>query len=107
MAIDRSLGRLISLPVMNSPGAGSVPQLPERADHLLRTIGLYCPIPIIKTAARMKRMTAGEILEVVSSDRVILDDMPAWCRSTGNDYLGFRQEGERQWHLFVRKIKPE
>ena len=67
------------------------------------TVGLYCPIPIIKTAARMKRMAPGETLEVVSSDRVILEDMPAWCRSTGNEFLGSRQDGEREWHLFVRK----
>jgi TusA-related sulfurtransferase len=51
----------------------------------------------------MKSMTAGQTLEVVSSDRVILVDMPAWCRSTGNEYLGCRRSGERQFHLFVRK----
>ena len=71
-------------------------------DAVLDTVGLYCPLPIIKTAERIKRMHTGEILEVLSDDRVILVDMPAWCRSNGNDYLGFRQSGS-EYHLFVRK----
>jgi TusA-related sulfurtransferase len=79
------------------------PEPPRDADGRLDTLGLYCPVPIIKTANRMKSMTAGQTLEVVSSDRVILVDMPAWCRSTGNEYLGCRRSGERQFHLFVRK----
>ena len=66
-------------------------------------MGLYCPIPIIRTAAMMRKMKRGEILEVISSDRVILVDMPAWCRSTGNGYLGSKRTGEREFHLFVRK----
>ncbi len=75
-------------------------------DDVLDTIGLYCPVPIIRTAERMKRMEPGGILEVLSDDRVILIDMPAWCRSTGNDYLGARPvDGEI--HLYVRRRGPE
>ena len=47
-------------------------------------------------------MTAGLILEVVSDDRVILVDLPAWCRSTGHEYLGHAQNG-REYRLFVKK----
>jgi len=72
------------------------------ADEILDTVGLYCPIPIIRTAERMKRLAGGAVLEVISDDRVILIDMPAWCRSTGNAFLGSRQEGE-EFRLLVRK----
>jgi tRNA 2-thiouridine synthesizing protein A len=75
-------------------------------DAVIDTVGLYCPVPIIKTAEKMKRMEKGAILEVLSDDRVILVDMPAWCRSTGNEYLGHRQEG-LEYHLFVRKAGRE
>jgi len=71
-------------------------------DAVLDTVGLYCPVPIIRTAARMRRVRPGGILEVVSDDRVILVDMPAWCRANGADYLGSRQEGS-EYHLFIRK----
>ena len=73
-----------------------------QADAVLDTVGLYCPVPIIRTAEAMKAMRRDGILEILSDDRVILIDMPAWCRSTGNVYLGSRQEGF-EYHLYVRK----
>jgi len=73
-----------------------------RADRRLDTVGLFCPVPIIRTSETVSRMRAGEVLEVLSDDRVILIDMPAWCRSMGHGFLGASQEGE-ELHLFVRK----
>ena len=77
------------------------PDRPE-PDAVLDTVGLFCPVPIIRTAERMKRLETGRVLEIQSDDRVILIDMPAWCRSTGNDYLGSRQDGG-EYRLYVRK----
>ena len=77
-------------------------QAAAMADAVLDTVGLYCPVPIIKTAERMKRLAPGAVLEVLSDDRVILVDMPAWCRSTGHEYLGAHQEGT-EYRLLVRK----
>jgi TusA-related sulfurtransferase len=71
-------------------------------DAVLDTVGLFCPVPIIRTSERIRRMGAGEVLEVLSDDRVILIDLPAWCRSTGHAYLGSRRDGS-EYHLFVRK----
>jgi TusA-related sulfurtransferase len=47
-------------------------------------------------------MEEGQILEVLSDDRVILVDLPNWCRGAGHEYLGhFEAKGEL--HLFVKK----
>ena len=73
-----------------------------RGDSLLDTVGLYCPVPIIRTSERIMALDSGKVIEVVSDDRVILIDMPAWCLSTGHEYLGFR-EGASEWRLFVRR----
>lgn len=73
-----------------------------RGGAVIDTVGLYCPIPIIKTSERIADMAPGDILEVVSDDRVILIDMPSWCLSNGHSYLGYRDE-PGQWRLFVRK----
>ena len=73
-----------------------------RADMTIDTVGLFCPVPIIRTSEAMKRIGAGSVLEVISDDRVILIDMPAWCRSTGHEYLGHTQQGT-EYRLFVRK----
>ena len=77
-----------------------------RADTTIDTVGLFCPVPIIRTAEAIKRIAPGTVLEVVSDDRVILIDMPAWCRSTRNEYLGSRRSGA-EYHLFVRKTPLE
>lgn len=66
------------------------------------TLGLYCPVPIIRTADAIGKMSAGEVLEVLSDDRVVLIDMPAWCISNRHEYLGFREDGPG-WRLYVRK----
>ncbi|MFQ5876943.1 MAG: sulfurtransferase TusA family protein [Acidobacteriota bacterium] len=73
-----------------------------RPDAVLDAVGLFCPVPIIRTAEAMKKMRPDGVLEVLSDDRVILIDMPAWCRSTGNTYLGSFRDGP-EYHLFVRK----
>ena len=73
-----------------------------RPDDVLDTVGLYCPVPIIQTAEKIRRMETGRVLKVISDDRVILIDMPAWCRSTGNEYLGYSSDGE-EYRLLVRK----
>jgi TusA-related sulfurtransferase len=72
------------------------------ADRILDTVGFYCPVPIIKTSAQIREMMPGQVLEVLSDDRVILVDMPAWCKSAGHDYVGHLEE-EGEIHLFVRK----
>ena len=81
------------------PGESSFPAPDVRLD----TVGLYCPVPIIKTQARIRAMQAGEVLEIASDDRVILLDMPAWCRSTGHEFLGAR-EAAGEILLYVRKV---
>lgn len=63
-----------------------------KADKTLDCIGLYCPMPIIKTAEKIKELKAGEVLEVVADDKGIKLDMPAWCQSTGHEFLGVEEE---------------
>lgn len=62
------------------------------ADATLDATGKLCPIPIIWTAARMKDLSVGQVLEVLATDEAILDDLPAWCRVTGHELLGFEIE---------------
>ncbi|HEU5182031.1 MAG TPA: sulfurtransferase TusA family protein [Candidatus Polarisedimenticolia bacterium] len=91
-------------PADPQPGAPAEAIFPE-PDVRLDTVGLYCPVPIIKTQARIRSMQPGEVLEIASDDRVILLDMPAWCRSTGHEYLGGRETVDEILLLYVRKVE--
>jgi tRNA 2-thiouridine synthesizing protein A len=73
-----------------------------KADKTLDCVGLYCPMPIYKTAQKMKELTSGEILEIVADDKGIKKDMPAWCNATGNECLG-TEEKDGEFHIFVKK----
>lgn len=69
----------------------------------LDCLGLYCPVPIIKTYEKVKEMKAGEILEVISDDEGIIKDMPAWCKTTGNEFLGFDKLEDNVYKVYVKK----
>lgn len=77
-----------------------------QTDVKLDTIGLFCPMPIILTAKKIKELTAGQVLEVISDDEGIKKDMPAWCRSTGHELVGLEEQtvaGRPVWKVSVRK----
>lgn len=71
-------------------------------DEILDCVGLACPMPIFKTTGKIKEMASGQVLEVQSDDEGIEKDMPAWCRMTGNEYLGLSRHGE-ELHVYVKK----
>jgi len=73
-----------------------------KADQTLDCIGLYCPMPIVKTAQRMKELKPGEVLEITADDRGIKRDMPAWCQATGNECLGVEEAGS-EIKVYVKK----
>ena len=73
-----------------------------KADHSLDCVGLYCPMPIVKTAEKIKDLKSGEVLEVVADDKGIKYDMPAWCKATGHEYLGLEEAGG-EIKVYVRK----
>jgi TusA-related sulfurtransferase len=75
------------------------------ADRSIDCVGLYCPMPIVKTARALEEMEPGQVLEVLADDEGIKSDMPAWADKTGNEFLGVEEEpGEIR--VYVRK-KPD
>jgi tRNA 2-thiouridine synthesizing protein A len=73
-----------------------------KADQTLDCVGLYCPMPIARTATRMKQLKVGEVLEIVADDKGIKKDMPAWCKTTGHECLAIEEENG-EIHIYVRK----
>ena len=73
-----------------------------KADQTLDCMGLYCPMPIIKTAGKIKELKPGEVLEIVAADKGIKQDMPAWCQATGHECLGMEEE-KGEIRVYVRK----
>ena len=73
-----------------------------KADLSVDCLGLFCPMPIIKTAETIKKIEIGQVLEVIADDEGIVEDMPNWCKMTGYDYLGIEEDDE-EFKAYVKK----
>ncbi|MEW6543679.1 MAG: sulfurtransferase TusA family protein [Nitrospirota bacterium] len=79
-----------------------------QSDVKLDTLGYFCPMPIIMTSKKIKELSPGQVLEVLSDDEGIKKDMPAWCQTTGHEMVGLEEEmadSRRIYKAFVRKAK--
>jgi tRNA 2-thiouridine synthesizing protein A len=59
-------------------------------DRTLDCTGLYCPQPVVRTAAQVREMQPGQVLEVIGDDPGMQIDIPAWCTSHGHEFLAAR-----------------
>jgi tRNA 2-thiouridine synthesizing protein A len=61
--------------------------------HQVDARGLSCPMPIVKTAAAIRTVPSGELLEVLATDPGSVKDVAAWSRTTGNELVEQTTDG--------------
>jgi TusA-related sulfurtransferase len=59
-------------------------------------------MPIVNMARVIKKMEAGQVLELWADDEGAHADVPAWCDTTGNEFLGEEEAGDYT-RYFVKK----
>jgi len=74
------------------------------ADRKLDCVGLFCPMPILKTRDAMKGMRMGETLEMLSDDPASEADMKSWTARTGQELLEIEKNGA-VFRFVVRKAR--
>lgn len=72
------------------------------ADITLDCRGMRCPRPIVEMAKAMRRLEVGQTLELWADDPVAKTDVPAWCQTTGHQFLG-REDEDKYLRFLVRK----
>jgi tRNA 2-thiouridine synthesizing protein A len=72
------------------------------AEQVLDAKGLNCPLPILKAKKALKDLPAGATLRVLATDPGSVADFQAFCRTTGNDLLESKQDGETYNFLIKR-----
>ncbi len=75
-----------------------------QADRMLDCLGLFCPMPIVKTREAMKSMAVGQILEMLSDDPASDADMKSWAQRTGNELVAVTKDGAI-YRFLVRKTR--
>lgn len=79
-----------------TPGLNPETQLPEKADSKpeesktfrLDACGLQCPGPITKLSSALNEASAGDIIEISTTDPAFASDLEGFCRRTGNVLIG-------------------
>ena len=74
------------------------------ADVRLDCLGLFCPMPILKTREALKAMLIGQTLEMVSDDPASETDMRAWATRAGHALLEIDKDGA-VYRFVVRKTR--
>jgi len=64
--------------------------------------GLACPMPIVRTRQAIDELASGQILEVISTDRGSLTDIPSWAGTLGHVLLDTRHESGRYVYLIKK-----
>jgi tRNA 2-thiouridine synthesizing protein A len=64
-----------------------------QASRSINCVGLFCPMPIVKTKLEMENMRSGETLEILADDPGFERDLPIWCEITGEKFLEIKKEG--------------
>ena len=63
------------------------------ADRNLDCLGLFCPMPILKTRDAIRTMAAGQTLEMLSDDPASEADMKSWTARTGHELMEIERDG--------------
>jgi tRNA 2-thiouridine synthesizing protein A len=66
--------------------------------------GLVCPAPVIELARHIADVGIGELVAVVATDSAARFDVPAWCRMTGQEYVGEETAGDGVPRFVVRRV---
>ena len=73
----------------------------ERVDAL----GLLCPLPILRTAAAVRRAPEGAVVELIGDDEGILEDLPAWCEGNGHELIGLQRAERGGRSVLVGRVR--
>ena len=59
-------------------------------DIKLDTVGLLCPLPVLKARKRLLSMKNGEVLLVLADDPASIIDVPHFCVESGHVLLSHK-----------------
>lgn len=60
--------------------------------HRLDVTGTFCPLPILLAVKEIRKLSTGDLLEILGDDPGILEDMPIWCERAGHRLVEMVEE---------------
>jgi len=75
---------------------------PMQADSTTDIIYMMCPMHLLTIEDQIKVLQPGEVLAILTDYDGALEDIPAWCAKTGNDFLGIFEDSDH-YKFYIRK----
>lgn len=63
-------------------------------DEELDVKGLSCPMPVLKTKQKIKTMSSGQVLKIVTTDKGSKADIPAMSSRGGHEVIHSEEAGD-------------
>ncbi|GAB4274149.1 MAG: CoA-disulfide reductase [Candidatus Rifleibacteriota bacterium] len=82
----------------------------EKSFNIVKQIdvsGLQCPGPISRLRKAIEEIAMGDAIEVIATDPGFAADVPAWCRSTGNETVVIEKIAGGKYRAVVRKANKK
>lgn len=64
---------------------------------------LKCPLPMLRAKKVLATLNAGDVLEVLATDKGAPDDFAAFCHHTGHELLSAETLNDGTFRLLVRR----
>ena len=65
--------------------------------------GSACPGPLLEAKKGIGKVKVGEVLEIYSNDSGTRNDIPAWSKKVGHEYVGLVEADGYDKHFVCRK----
>ncbi|WP_413203899.1 sulfurtransferase TusA family protein [Rhodospirillum sp. A1_3_36] len=79
----------------------------KNIDDTLDARGLSCPLPVLRARKTLKRMKAGQVLEILATDPGSLKDFVSFCAQTGDELVSKATEETPNGPLYRFHIRRE
>jgi TusA-related sulfurtransferase len=72
-------------------------------DKVVDARSMACPGPLLEAKKAIGGVKVGQTLEIQSGDKGSREDIPAWCKKIGHEYLGYAEKDGYDSLYVVRK----
>ena len=76
----------------------------EKADKTVDCVGLFCPMPLLRTREEIDSLQPGQILELIADDPAAENDILSFAKRTGNEILNMEKKGD-EIRFLIKKTK--
>lgn len=77
---------------------------PLQADRTVDCLGLFCPMPLVRTRETLATMGVGEVLELLADDPASDADLRSWTARSGHELLAADRNGA-VYRFLLRKTR--